>query len=99
MPETIAALVGVIGTIVVSVMAYASAKHFGIGPINDNLIGKLKDVVAAQRIEIDLLRDDNKELKEKVEELSKKVDELAEIIVNQAKQITTLQKRRTRAAV
>jgi hypothetical protein len=52
MTEIIAAIAGILGTIIVSVFTYFMARRAGIGPYQDTLVSKLKDLVELQSGEI-----------------------------------------------
>ena len=95
MTEIIAAVAGIIGTIIVSVFTYLMARRAGIGPYQDTLVTKLKDLVDIQAQEIDGLKTENSNLKARVSELEQKVEDLRELTVNQASLIDSLTRTRT----
>jgi hypothetical protein len=84
MTELIAAIAGIIGTVIISVFTYLMARRAGIGPYQDTLVSKLKDLVDLQTKEITGLKEQNTLLQERVEELEKRVEELGELTINQA---------------
>lgn len=107
--EIIAATIGVIGTILVSLISYVAAKRAGIGPFQDTLVSKLKDVVNIQGIEIDSLKTTKtsqdekiKTLERKVTELEGTVEELKDLTVKQAlliEKLTVTRRRTTKTVV
>lgn len=98
MTEIIAAIAGIIGTIIVSVFTYFMARRAGIGPYQDTLVAKLKDLVELQKGEIASLKTDKDSLANRVSELEKRVDELEDLTVSQALLIDQLTKNRRRRA-
>lgn len=96
MTEIIAAIAGILGTIIVSVFTYFMARRAGIGPYQDTLVSKLKDLVDLQSTEISTLKTENGVLKAEVENLKKRVDELEALTVDQAIIISRLNTVRTR---
>lgn len=101
MTEIIAAIAGILGTIIVSGFTYFMARRAGIGPYQDTLVSKLKDLVALQTNEISGLKNENGLLTIRIESLEKKVEELEELTVEQAMLINRLssaKQRRIRAS-
>ena len=94
--EIVAAIIGVAGTVVVTLLTYTMAKRAGIGPFQDTLVAKLKDLVDVQQQEIDRLKQEDLENKKRIAFLEKEVEDLKELTINQAKLINTLQKPTTR---
>src|SRR5688572_11629035 len=84
MTEIIAAIAGIIGTIVVSIFTYFMARRAGIGPYQDTLVSKLKDLVELQQNEISSLNVKNEQLDKQLTELKIRVDELEDLTVKQA---------------
>lgn len=84
MTEIIAAIAGIIGTIIVSGFTYFMARRAGIGPYQDTLVSKLKDLVDIQEDEIASLKTDIVNLKTRVDELEKTKDDLEALTVRQA---------------
>lgn len=84
MTELIAAIAGIIGTVIVSMFTYFMARRAGIGPYQDTLVSKLKDLVELQTQEIAGLKSENGLLKVRIEDLEKRVEELGELTINQA---------------
>lgn len=103
MNEVIAAIIGVISTIVVSLFSYIMARRAGIGPFQDTLVNTLKGVVDAQQKEIEIWKNKNQTLEIQVQEqriridtLENKVNELTEVTAAQAVLIHKLTARKTR---
>ena len=96
MGELIAAIAGVIGTIIVSLFTYFMARRAGIGPYQDTLVTKLKDLVDVQAQEIDAVKRENLALETRVVELEQKVKELEQLTINQASTINSLLQRSSR---
>jgi hypothetical protein len=96
MTEIIAAIAGILGTIIVSVFTYFMARRAGIGPYQDTLVSKLKDLVELQSGEISTLKTQNGVLLSEVTDLKKRVDELEALTVEQALLISRLTIVRTR---
>ncbi len=84
MTEIIAAIIGIISTIIVSVFTYFMARRAGIGPYQDTIVAKLKDLVELQEKEIDTLKKDKDSLVTRVTDLERKVEELEDLTVRQA---------------
>lgn len=84
MTEIIAAVAGIIGTVIVSAFTYFMARRAGIGPYQDTIVSKLKTLVELQEGEIKSLKLENSLLNDRVSELEKKVEELEELTVRQA---------------
>ena len=84
MTEIIAAIAGILGTIIVSVFTYFMARRAGIGPYQDTLVSKLKALVDLQTSEISTLKTENGVLKAEIADLKKRVDELESLTVDQA---------------
>ena len=96
MTEIIAAIAGIVGTIIVSIFTYFMARRAGIGPYQDTLVSKLKDLVELQSNEIKDLKDDKNRLEIRVNELERKVEDLEDLTVRQALLINQLNVRKTR---
>lgn len=96
MTEIIAAVAGIVGTIIVSIFTYIMARRAGIGPYQDTLVTKLKDLLDIQAQEIAGLKTENSNLKARVSELESKVEDLRELTINQALLIDSLTKARNR---
>ena len=99
MTELIAAIAGIIGTVIVSMFTYFMARRAGIGPYQDTLVSKLKDLVELQSSEITTLKAENGEFRKEVEELKVRVDELEALTVEQALIISRLNTVRTRRTI
>lgn len=84
MTEIIAAIAGILGTIIVSIFTYFMARRAGIGPYQDTLVSKLKDLVDIQSDEINSLKTENGVLRTEVNSLKTRVDELEALTVEQA---------------
>lgn len=84
MTEILAAIIGIISTIIVSIFTYFMARRAGIGPYQDTLVAKLKDLVELQDGEINTLKKDKDNLTTRVTELEKRVEELEDLTVRQA---------------
>lgn len=84
MTEIIAAIAGILGTIVVSIFTYFMARRAGIGPYQDTLVSKLKDLVEIQADEISNLTEKNDTLEKEVNNLKARVTELEKLTVDQA---------------
>lgn len=96
MTEIIAAVAGIIGTIIVSVFTYFMARRAGIGPYQDTLVGKLKTLVDVQEKEITALKEDKSLLEDRVSDLEKRVEELEQLTIAQALVIDRLKPQPTR---
>ena len=94
MTEIIAAVAGILGTIIVSIFTYFMARRAGIGPYQDTLVSKLKDLVDLQTNEIKELKDDKTLLEARVKELEEKVENLEDLTVKQALLINQLSARK-----
>lgn len=90
MTEIIAAVAGIIGTIIVSIFTYFMARRAGIGPYQDTLVSKLKDLVDLQAGEIETQKETITNLQSQVKDLTKRVDELEDLTVQQALVINQL---------
>lgn len=95
MTELIAAIAGILGTIIVSIFTYFMARRAGIGPYQDTLVSKLKDLVDLQANEIKDLKEDKVLLEARVKDLEKKVDDLENLTVRQALKINELNETKT----
>lgn len=93
MTEIVAAIAGIIGTVIVSFFTYLMARRAGIGPYQDTLVSKLKDLVDLQAKEIEGLQKENSLLKERVDSLEARIDELKELTISQALIINELSPR------
>lgn len=90
MGEAIAAVAGVIGTILVSIISYIMARRAGIGPFQDTLVSKLKDIVDIQQVEIESLKTKNISLDDRIDELEKALH-IAEGTILELKELTVKQ--------
>lgn len=96
MTEIIAAIAGIVGTIIVSGFTYFMARRAGIGPYQDTLVSKLKDLVDIQEDEISSLKTDIINLKTRVTDLESKKEDLEALTVRQALVIDRLNATRVR---
>jgi hypothetical protein len=84
MNEVIAALVGLISSVVVSALSIYGAKKLGIGPSQGQLVTTLKDLSSAQDMRIEQLEDSVKEKDDRIKALEAKVKELEQTVIAQA---------------
>ena len=102
MTEIIAAIAGILGTIIVSIFTYFMARRAGIGPYQDTLVSKLKDLVELQADEITTLTAKNDTLEKEVNDLKARVTELEKLTVDQAiiiSRLNTVTRKRTTSKI
>jgi hypothetical protein len=102
MGEIVAALLGMSGAILVALIGVWGARKFGIGVQQEKLVSTLKDLVAAQTLQIQALEKGRTEDKLVIDGLIKRVDDLEALTVFQANEIKRLlleQKKGTHASI
>lgn len=93
MSEIAVAVIGVVGTVMVSLLGVYVSKRYKIGPANDKLISTLQDIVNAQDMKIVQLQSAVEEGNRLIAQLTLEVEELRELSVNQAILIQQLNKK------
>jgi hypothetical protein len=82
--EIIIAVIGLSGTIILSLIGLYGARKYNIGPNQEKLVSTLKDIVQSQELRIEQLEEQAKENKALVSQLQKDVDKLSKLTVQQA---------------
>ena len=94
MENYLISLAAPISTLIVALVGLMIAQKLGIGPKQQELIGTLQDLIAAQKIKIELFTTDTEELRKEIGALRQEIQELKETIITQAKDITKLTENR-----
>lgn len=87
MSEVIAAIIGVLGTIIISLISVYFGLKYRIGPNQDKLVQTLKDIVAAQDRKLTELQKAVEDGAKQILLLTNEVEELRDLTVSQALQI------------
>lgn len=81
MNEVFAAIIGLISSLVVSVLSIYGAKKLGIGPSQGQLVTTLKDLSSAQDMRIEQLEKSNEEKDREIIMLKARVTELEQALI------------------
>lgn len=92
MSEILAAAIGLISSVVVSIISIYGAKKLGIGPSQGQLVTTLKDLSSAQDMRIEQLEKDSGEKDTRIQFLEGRVKDLEGLVLSQAQTIARLEK-------
>ncbi len=87
MSEIIAGVIGLLSSVVVSVISFYGARKLGIGAPQAALVATYKDLTTAQDSRIEQLESDNVLKDKEIESLKVRVAELEKVVLNQARQL------------
>lgn len=90
----LAALIGTIGGIVITIAGLVGANKAGIGKTQEKLVASLKDLVDIQTKKIDTLETSIGDANIKIDKLQSRVKELETLTISQATEIDNLRRKR-----